>query len=446
MDIQLLFQKGKEHGIEDMEVYIAKNSSTGFNIYEGNLEKYKVAEESVLSLRGIYKGKMGYSYTEKLAEDSVDELLKNLIQYAENNDSEDIEVLSAPDNKYEDINETANKLGQYTDEQKMDFLKSIEKEALAFDENVKAVESCRYNEYASSVFIKNTRRLDLEGSYSLGIISLSIVAKDEKDVQTGHSYMIIDDLLDEYKNKLAREAVSDAVNMLGATSIESRNYEIILRNNVAADLFSSMSQVFLGNIVQKNLSLMKGKIGKTIGVSNLNIIENPLMDNGVVCRTFDDEGTPTYSKYIVKKGILKTFLHNKKTGEKEGSKSTGNGFRNSHKSSIGVMPTNMYIEEGDSTLENMIGTVNEGIIITDIQGLHAGINPTSGDFSISSNGFLIEKGQITKPLCQMVVSGNFFKMLSEITAIGNDTKFSFPDGNYFGSPSIKINSLTVAGK
>ncbi|WP_352420828.1 TldD/PmbA family protein [Proteiniborus sp.] len=445
MDIELLFNKGKKHEIKDMEVFIVKNSSTGFNIYEGNLEGYKIAEERALSLRGIYKGKMGYSYTEKFTEDSIDELLKNLIQYAENNDREDIEVLSAPDNKYVNIKEKSNKLGNYTDEKKIDYLKSMEKEAFTFDERVKVVESCSYYERTNYVFIKNTKGLELEDSYSVGIIDLSIVAKDGKDVQTGYTHMVVDDLLDEYKDILVKEAASDAVNMLGATSIESRNYEIILRNNVVANLFSNMSQIFLGNIVQRNLSLMKGKIGKKVGASSLNIIEDPLMNNGIMRRTFDDEGTPTYSKHIIEKGILKTFLHNEKTGEKEGLKSTGNGFRNSHKSSIGVVATNMYIEEGEHTLKDMISTVDEGIIITDIQGLHAGINPTSGDFSLSSNGFLIEKGQITKPLCQIVISGNFYKLLNDIKAIGNDTKFSFPGGNYFGSPSIKIDSLMIAG-
>lgn len=446
MDIQILFQKGKEYGIEDMEVYIVRNSSTAFNIYEGNLEGYNVADEKILSLRGIYNGKMGYSYTEKLMEDSIDELLKNLIQYAENNDSEDIEVLSAPDNKYENTEKKANKLDKYTDDEKIEFLKSIEKAAFAYDEKVKAVESCSYYERTNSVFIVNTKGLELEDTYSVAVIDLSVVANNGNEMQTGYTHMVIDDLLDEYKDVLVKEAASDAVSMLGATSIESRNYEIILRNNVSANLFSNMLQVFLGNIVQKNLSLMKGKIGEKVGVSDLNIVENPLMDKGIVCRTFDDEGTPTYSKNIIKNGVLKTFLHNKKTAEKAGLKSTGNGFRNSHKSSIGVVSTNMYIEEGEQTLEDMISSVDEGIMITDIQGLHAGINPTSGDFSLSSNGFLIEKGHITKSLCQIVISGNFYKLLNDIQAIGNDTRFSFPGGNYFGSPSIKIKSLTVAGK
>lgn len=445
MNTQLIFDRGKEYGIEDMEIYMVKNSSMNINIYEGNLEGYSIAEENALSLRGIYKGKMGYSYTEKITEDSIEELLGNLIEYAESNEKEYIEVLANPKEQYKNLGKKNSKLSKYTEEEKIDFLKSIEKEAFDYDKRINIVENCSYEEYTNCVFIKNTNGLELEDKYSIGILNLSVVAKDGEDVKTGYSYMVIDDLLDEYKNVLVKDAASDAVNMLNATTIASGNYEIILRNNVAANLFSSMAQVFFGDIVQRNLSMMKGKIGEKVGSDLLNIVEDPLLSNGIISRTFDDEGNPTFSKYIIEKGIFKTFLHNTKTAEKEGLKSTGNGFRTSHKGSIGVLPTNMYIEKGDSTLENMINSMNMGIMITDIQGLHAGINPISGDFSLSSSGFLIEKGQISKPICQITIAGNFYDLLVNITAIGNDTKFSFPNMNYFGSPSIKINSLTVAG-
>lgn len=129
MDIQLIFDRGKECGIEDMEVYMVKNSSMNINIYEGNLEGYSIAEENALSIRGIYKGKMGYSYTEKIEEDSIEELLGNLIQYAESNEKEYIEVLAEPKEQYKDAKEKNDKLSKYTEEEKIDFLKSIEKES-----------------------------------------------------------------------------------------------------------------------------------------------------------------------------------------------------------------------------------------------------------------------------------------------------------------------------
>jgi PmbA protein len=146
MDIQVLFDKGKEHGIEDIEVYLIRNSSTKFKIYEGNLEGYSIAKENLLSLRGIYKGRMGYSYTEKLEETSIDELIENLIQYAESNESEYVETLITPQHQYKNIKGRTNRLDKYTEEEKINFLQSIEEGALGFDKRVNIVENCSYEE------------------------------------------------------------------------------------------------------------------------------------------------------------------------------------------------------------------------------------------------------------------------------------------------------------
>lgn len=443
MDIDRLFNRGKELGIEDMEVYVVEKSSTKFKIYKGELENQNISKEKALSLRGIYNGKMGYSYTEKLTEDSIDELISNLIQYAQCNEREYVGKLSDPV-KIE-RKDRANRLNQYVDEKKISFLKSIEKMAYSMDERVYLVQTCNYEEYENTVYIKNTKGLELKDSYGAAIISLFVVAKDNDDTQTGYSHRVVDDLLEEDKTALVDKAVKDAVNMLGASSIPSGNYKVILRNNVAADLFGTMVPVFLANMVQENMSLMKGKIGEQVGSDLLNIVEDPFLKRGIINRMFDDEGTPTFTKHIIKNGILKTILHNNKTAEKDGIKSTGNGFRTSHKSTIGVMPTNMYIEMGNNTLEEMIRSTDTGVLITDIQGLHAGINTVSGEISLSSNGYYIEDGKIVKPVNQITIAGNFYDMIKGIEALGDDIGFSISGNYYFVSPSMIIDRLTVSG-
>lgn len=443
MDIDRLFSRGKELGIEDMEVFVMEKCSTKFKIYKGELENNNISKEMALSLRGVYNGKMGYSYTEKLTEDSIDELIFNLIQYAQCNEREHVERLSGPV-EIERKNST-NRLKQYDDESKISFLKSIEEKAYAMDERVHLVQTCSYEEYENTIYIKNTKGLELKDSYGGGIISLSVLARDHKDTQTSYSHRIIDDLSEDDKEALVDEVVRDAVNMLGASTIPSGNYKIILRNKVAANLFGTMAPVFLADMVQENLSLMKGKIGEKVGSSLLNIVEDPFLKKGFINRVFDDEGTPTFTKYIIKYGILETVLHSNKTAGKEGVKSTGNGFRTSHKSTIEVLPTNMYIEKGNCTLEEMVRSIDRGLLITDIQGLHAGINTISGELSLSSNGYLIEEGKIVKAVNQITIAGNFYNMIKEIQALGDDISFSLLGNYYFGSPSMMIDRLTVSG-
>ena len=118
--IDILFEKAKDANIEDMEVHIIKKSSTDFNVYEKELEKYIVAEEELLSIRGIYEGKMGYSYTEKLKTEDLDELIRNLIQYAENNSNGEIESIASPVEKL-DYSPKENPLDKFSEEEKIEY-------------------------------------------------------------------------------------------------------------------------------------------------------------------------------------------------------------------------------------------------------------------------------------------------------------------------------------
>lgn len=444
--IEKLIEKSKKRNIEDIEVYIKKSSSMECNIYEGSLEKYFVSDEEDLSLRGIYNGKMGYSYTEKFTVESIEELLNNLIQYAENNDNACIERLAEPwENKLEPM-EKENCLDKYSEEEKIQYLLDLEKRAYAVDKQVKSISNCSYREITENIYIKNTKGLELEDFYTMGSINLGVVTEKDNNMQSGYSHCLFSDLSEKYKDELIKESVGDALSMLGAKSIKPGKFKVVLRNNVVADMISYFTPIFFANQVQRGLSSMKGKIGKKVAVDFLNIVENPLMKNGKYHRTFDDEGSITDKKYIIKDGSLKTFLHNRKTARKEGVESTGNGFRTSHKSSIEVMATNMYIEKGDKSLKDILKIMDNGIVITDIHGLHAGINPTSGDFSLSSNGFVVENGEKVRPLTQITVAGNLYTMLMDIEVIGDDIKFCHPNLNYFGSPSLLIRSLNISGK
>lgn len=443
--IEKLIQRSKVKNIENIEVYIKKSSAMKLNIYEASLEKHLISDEENLSLRGIYKGKMGYSYTEKFSDESIDELLDNLIGYADNNENEYIEAMSSDIQKnYQAIG--GDKLANYSENEKIAYLLDLEKKAYERDPRIKSISNCSYGEKTESIYIKNTLGLELEDTYTSATLDLTAVAESDNAMQTGYSHCLIDDLTEEYKESLIGDSVEDAVAMLGAKSMPAGNYKVVLRNNVVADMFSFFSSIFSADQVQRGLSLMKGKIGQQIAVDKFNIIEDPRMENAAHHRNFDDEGSETDPKYIVKDGVLKTFLHSKKTAEKEGVESTGNGYRRSHKSSIEVSPTNMYIEKGDASLDTILTNTDNGVIITDIHGLHAGINPTSGDFSLSANGFLIEDGKKTSPISQITVAGNLYDMLMQIEEIGDDTKFSHPNSDYFGSPSILIKSLSISGK
>ncbi len=446
MELQLIFDKARALGIHELEVCRKGTRSSYFKIFEGSLEDYTQEEQSGLSVRGIHEGRMGYSYTEKLEAEAIDELLENLIQYAEINDSSMREgiVTEAPI----DIQKAATRclLSQASDEEKIEYLKTLEKLAFSADPRIAVVEGCSLRETTAEIFIKNTNGIEHRDRHSFGVLEILVVAKDKTDTQTGFSSIKLDELSLEKGIEAVHQACSDAVMLLGAQTLESRNYPVILRNNVSSDLFETMSRIFFGDVVQMNLSLIKNRLGEKIASGDLNILEDPLLEAGTVSRSFDDEGSRTNPKYIVEQGVLKTFLHNKRTAGKAGLESTGNGLRQSYKTSIETLPTNLYIRQGSSSLEDMIKSIKCGVMVIDVQGLHAGINPVSGDFSLLANGFLIEDGVISRPLKQFTIAGNFYTLIHEISEIGNDLIFSTPGSSNFGAPSLLVPKLTVSSK
>ena len=90
--------------------------------------------------------------------------------------------------------------------------------------------------------------------------------------------------------------------------------------------------------------------------------------------------------------------------------------------------------------------MGEGLMLTDVTGLHAGANPISGDFSLSAKGFRVRGGRKAEAVNQITVAGNFYRLLESVVAVGSDLEFGFPGSSRFGSPSLLISELAVAGK
>ena len=135
-----------------------------------------------------------------------------------------------------------------------------------------------------------------------------------------------------------------------------------------------------------------------------------------------------------------------KSATKHNTVSTGNGFKDGYKSTVKTKCTNLYIQPGGKTPRTLMAQLGEGILITDIAGLHSGANAISGDFSLSAEGFWLERGQIVRPVEQITIGGNFYTMLKLIEEVGNDLKFIIQGSNgVMGAPMIMIKRLSVAG-
>ena len=307
---------------------------------------------------------------------------------------------------------------------------------MAQDKRITMVQSF-YGEGTTKVLIQNSKGLRLEKEVNNAALGGFIIASDGKDQRTTYEYKLSNDYSDFDLEAMAKNGAEKACAQLGAEPVESGEYEILLKNSAGASLLHPHVSMYSAESVQKNVSLLKGKVGETIGSELITLVDDPFRKKSAKSGAFDDEGVATTHQELIKNGKLTGFMHNLKTAKKDNTKSTGNGFN------AGITPTNFYYQEGTTSYDDAVKSMKKGLIITDLQGTHAGCNPISGDFSLQASGFLVENGEIVRPVALITVAGNYLTMLQNVTHVCDDLYFNFA---FIGSPSMKIKSLKVSGK
>ena len=443
IDLKLLFEAGRKAGLSEMEVYLVEDESFSCKVFKQMVDSYSVSVTRGLSFRGLYQGKMGYTYTEKCDNSSIEFLIVSVIANATMIEKDDREELYAGDNHYVTLDLYHSELEAITAKDKIEFLKAVEAECLALDPRVKSVNYCLFANGTTKLTLKNSKGLDLQQYQNYAYSYVSILVSEHNENKTEGDYIISTDFKQYDPKSFAQKLVSAALSQLGATKIKSGLYPILLKNKVAGSILAAMSDCFSAESVQKDLSRLKGKLEDDIASSLVTIIDDPHLKDGLNSAAFDGEGVATYPKEVVAAGILKTYFHSLATAKTFKVRPTGNGFRSGFKSPVAISPSNMYIKPHKTSFDQLTGLIKDGIYITDVQGLHAGLNSISGDFSLSANGFLIKNGQISTPIHEMTVAGNFFDLLQKVKGISHDLHFG---ASNFGSPSLWIESLTVAGE
>nr|WP_280985344.1 metallopeptidase TldD-related protein [Ilyobacter polytropus] len=324
---------------------------------------------------------------------------------------------------------------------KISLLMNTEKITKELDSKIKRVNYCVFGNGSSTRIIKNSKGLNLSEKGNSAYVYVSVVAEDNGITKSGSGFKVSNDFSLFDADTVAKDAVEDAVSKLNPVSIESKQYKVIIKNKAFASMLGAFTGIFSSDNVQKGVSKLKEKLGASIASSKVTLIDNPHMKNGMASSSFDAEGVPTKYKEIVKNGILTSYLYNLKTAKKDGVKSTGNASKGGYKGTLGISPSNFYMKEGETTFNELLESIDNGVLITSLSGLHSGLNSISGDFSLASEGFVISEGEISSSLKQITVSGNFFELLKEINLLGDDLNFGLSP---VGAPSVLISNLNIS--
>ncbi|ANF97497.1 TldD/PmbA family protein [Paenibacillus bovis] len=439
---EMLFRQGEQYGYTDMEIYYSGSRAISVVVRQSEVDTYRITETNGLSFRGVIGGKMGYAFTEKIAEDSMMFLLEEAEGNAAVLEMEDDDELFAGSEQYPQLNTYSALLMQTDPDILIQAAQKVERAVLASDERISMVRQSAASVREHELLIANTRGLHCHQQDSVGSVSVYLLAGEGQDTVTGGWFEYsLTDFSEIQLEQIAARAVEETVSKLGAASVPSDNYPVILREDAASSLLQTHASIFSAENVEKGFSSLVGKLGQRIAGSNITLIDDPLMPGVPGASIFDAEGVAARRNELIQEGTLMTFLHNRKTAAKAGAETTGNASKGGYKGKIGVSYHNLYLQPGTRSLDELIASTERGILITELQGLHAGTNPTSGNFSLACLGYLIENGKISRPVNQITVSGNFYDLLGEVEELGNDLRFT----GSCTSPSLKIASLSISG-
>ncbi len=239
--------------------------------------------------------------------------------------------------------------------------------------------------------------------------------------------------------EVGKQAARLSKQSLHPVTIKPSTQTILLQPIAIADLVEhTLIPSFSAENVQKKRSSLEGKLHTRIASEHLKIIDDGLLQEGLNSSTADDEGSPSKTTKVIQNGTLCSYLYDKYTADQENVRSTANAIRHSYNHTPSISTRNFIIEHPAS---DIITETKTGVIINNLIGAHTA-NPITGDFSVEArNAFTINRGSVDKPIKSMMIAGNIFELLKNISGAGDDIRNL---GNII-TPTIRVDNVRVIG-
>lgn len=414
--------------------------SQKWTLLQGKIATKSNTENQTIAVKLKKDGKIGRCLSRNFKESAIPLIIESAMENAlikDNSEEEffyDGKGLYALAEQHRSLPEVASL------ENPVKFMQEVESKILAADKRILSDPKIFFMIAERSKFIKNSLGLNLHKKEERVSASAFISAQDGKYKETAYEDIYFDKKEDFDTTTLAKKVVKKVLSHLNGVKPTSGRKRVVFSEECFAQILVYLGWKVFAEEVEKKNSIFAEKIGELVASPIVTIIEDPLLKGGYETTSFDDEGVPTYKKEIISRGVLQTYLHNLKTAHKNKIAPTGNASSEGW----GVALHNLYLQAGDVSKEELLMAVGDGIYIDNIQGFMQGIwKNSAGDFSSSASGFLIENGNITQPLEQFTIAGNYGQMLKDIKLVANDLEFqSFG----IGSPTVWVDSLMIGGK
>ncbi len=439
---QAIIETAAEMNITEYEIYESEVASASAQTLGEEISAFKSSVKGGICFRCRIDGKMGYASTQLFEEQEARELVGRAVEHAKATEKEDAVGIFEGSASY---HKPEKKPFEALDAEKIKELAlALQKANYAASDKVIHGTRAVVQTTQVSERLVNSYGLDLVNEGGLNFMYSAAVVNDQgESVNSFHMGVYGKDDI----KTVAEKAVESALSKIGAGSVKTGKYNIVIDAEEMASLLAVFAGGFSAKSAQMGTSRLAGKEGEKIAADIINITDDPAREGAAITSYFDAEGVAAYRKDIVKNGVLQTLLYNRETAKKAGKETTGNASKASYASSVEISPYAFCIEAGETKRDDLFAMAGDGIYITEVKGLHAGANAVTGDFSVESAGFLIKDGKKASPVKTFTIAGNFFEVLREVAAVGDDLYVDVSGGStMFGSPSILLRDMSVAGE
>jgi PmbA protein len=435
---------GEARGDEEIEAFAEGSRHVQVRVRGGEVDSLTSAETRGLGVRAVVGGRVGYAYGADPTPDEVAALVASAREsaaFAESDDANRLPDLSPPEPLPGMFREA---LERAPAERKVSLAIEVERAATGEHPDVGKVESATFADSVSRVAIASTRGGPMEFARTDCWVSVSALAERDGETQSGFDFALARELDELHWEAAARSAAVRAARLLGGEKPRSERLPVVLDPGAGTAFLSVLAGALSGEAVLKGRSALASLVGQSIASEAVTLVDDGRLIEGTAATPFDDEGVHTSRTPLVEDGVLRGFLHNTFTAARLGTASTGNAGRQGYRSVPGVSPTNLYVQRGSASPDELLRAAGRGVYVQDVTGLHSGASSVTGDFSVGAAGLAIEDGALGRPLREMTVASTLLDVLRAVTELGSDLRF-FPFGGSLGSPTILVGEMTVAG-
>jgi PmbA protein len=433
-------------GASEAEAWAEGSRSREVRVHDGEVESLTEASGRGVGVRAWIGARTGYAYGTDLSDAGLAGLAEAVVGAARVADEDESSVAPEPSE------EPPSPIEGLRDEgvagagtaEVIDLAKRIERVALDRDESISSVEEVVYVDEDTDAAIVTSRGVSGTYGASAAYSFLQAIASRDSEVQTGLGFGVGRSPRQLDAERIGAEAGDEAATMLGATKPESRTCPVVLSERVTASFVGFIGGALCADEVQRGRSPFAERLGDELASAALVLADDGTDPGGLSSAPFDGEGTPRGRTPLLRDGKLLAYLHDSYTARRGGARSTGNASRSSYRSPPSVSPSNLILEPGELSLEQLIAEAGDGVYVTEVAGLHSGVNPVTGRYSVGATGRAIRGGELAEPLREFTIAGDLISTLAAVRAVGSETRW-VPFGGSVRTAPMLVGEMAIGG-